>query len=83
MGGGRGATAKLKRAAKKMVVSAANVCGSFPEKKALVDPIIFDHTISASVSSLAQTFFLLGSSHVSHFFKLILFVSSYVKGFFS
>ncbi|KAH7546967.1 hypothetical protein FEM48_Zijuj01G0257200 [Ziziphus jujuba var. spinosa] len=33
-----------------MAVAAANACGSFSRKKALVDPIIFDHTTSASAS---------------------------------
>lgn len=48
-----GATAKLKRAAKKMVIAAASACGSFSGNRALVDPITFDHnTTSSSVSSL-------------------------------
>ncbi|KAL5579697.1 hypothetical protein UlMin_012139 [Ulmus minor] len=45
MGGGR-----LRKAARNMLVAAANACGSFSRKKALVDPISFDHSTSASMS---------------------------------
>ncbi|PON57684.1 Cdk-activating kinase assembly factor [Parasponia andersonii] len=50
MGGGGGASSRLRKAARNIVVAAANACGSFSRRKALVDPIVFDHTTSESIS---------------------------------
>ncbi|ONI09633.1 hypothetical protein PRUPE_4G001000 [Prunus persica] len=58
-GGGASSKSKLRNAAKKMVVAAANACGSFSRRKALVDPIVFDHTNTTATASIS------GSSAVS------------------
>ncbi|XP_030490959.2 probable E3 ubiquitin-protein ligase WAVH2 isoform X1 [Cannabis sativa] len=50
MGGGRGASSRLRKAARNIAVAAASACGSFSRRKALVDPIAFDNTNSESIS---------------------------------
>ncbi|XP_030490960.2 probable E3 ubiquitin-protein ligase WAVH2 isoform X2 [Cannabis sativa] len=83
MGGGRGASSRLRKAARNIAVAAASACGSFSRRKALVDPIAFDNTNSESnlcaicldplnynskgSNSPSQAIFTAQCSHAFHF----------------